>query len=423
MKRAVVLQEVRKMRFVDVHGRWSAGRLSQQEAAELLGVGERTFRRWLRRYEEEGAAGLQDRRIGRPSPRRLPEAEIERVLTLYRRHHAGWTVKHFHEHLVREHRFGLSYGWTKTALQAAGLVRRAARRGAHRKRRLRRPLPGMMLHQDGSPHEWLPGRKLDLIITLDDATSEIYAAFLVEEEGTRSSFAALAEVIARHGLFCALYTDRGSHYFTTPQAGGPANGAPTQVGRALRQLAIQHIAAYSPQARGRCERAFATLQDRLPKELALAGITGVETANRFIAESYLPRHNARFAVAAAEPGTAFVADRGGLARDVLCIQEERQVGNDNTVRYRGLVLQLPPSPLRPHFVRATVRVHDYPDGTLAVFHGPRQLARYTAKGELVDEKNGAASVRSGAPRGRCAALRKGSAHRPRSEAADIQCAT
>jgi hypothetical protein len=245
----------------------------------------------------------------------------------------------------------------------------------------------MMLHQDGSSHRWLPAldQDLDLIVTMDDATSEIYSAFLVDEEGTMSTFRALAEVIATQGLPCALYTDRASHYFYTPKAGEKvAKDQLTQVGRALAQLGIEHIPAYSPEARGRSERVFGTLQDRLLKELALAGITTLEAANRFIREIYLPDHNARFAVAPEQPETAFVADRAGAHRDILCVQEERVVGNDNTVRYQGLSLQIPPSPLRRHFVKARVRVHDYPDGTLAIVHGPRGLARYQADGSALD---------------------------------------
>jgi hypothetical protein len=219
----------------------------------------------------------------------------------------------------------------------------------------------------------------------DDATSAIYSAFLVEEEGTQSSFRGLAEVIAKHGLPCALYTDRGSHYFHTPKAGEKvAKDQPTQVGRALAQLGIEHIAAYSPEARGRSERAFGTLQDRLVKELALAGITTVEAANGFIRDVYLPEHNTRFALAPEQPESAFVADRAGAHQDILCVQEERVVGNDNTVRYRGRSLQIPPSPIRPHFVKLRVRAHDYPDGTLAIFHGPRCLARYRADGSPLD---------------------------------------
>jgi hypothetical protein len=251
----------------------------------------------------------------------------------------------------------------------------------------------MMLHQDASKHAWLPGdaRQYDLVVTLDDATSAIYSAFLVAEEGTASSFRGLGEVIAREGLFCALYTDRGGHYFHTPKAGGPVDRRRlTQVGRALAQLGIEHIAAYSPEARGRSERAFRTLQDRLPKELRLACITTLEAANRWLARSYIPAHNARFAVAPEQAGSAFVADRIGAWRELLCIQETRQVGNDNTVKWRRLCLQIPPSNLRPHFVKASVRVHEYPDGTLAVFLGPHRLADYDPMGSPTEPSQRAA---------------------------------
>jgi len=375
------------MKFDAVLGRWQRQELSQVEAAEILGVTERTFRRWYQRYEEDGLDGLLDRRLGKPSPKRVPADWADRVEQLYRERYAGFNAQHFHEHLVKDHGFPFSYSWAKTFLHRRQLLPLAAKGGAHRKKRPRRPLAGMMLHQDGSKHRWLPGleQEHDLIATMDDATSELSSAFLVEEEGTQSSFRALREVIAKHGLFCALYTDRGGHYFHTPRAGEPVDkDQPTQVGRALAQLGIEHIAAYSPEARGRSERLFGTLQDRLPKELRLAGIVDIHAANRFIAEVYLPAHNARFAVPATEPGSAFVRDRDAAFTEMLCIHEERVVGNDNTVRYRGLALQLPESRLRPHFVKAKVRVHGYPDGTLAVFHGPRCLARYNAQGRLTD---------------------------------------
>lgn len=389
MVRAEVLQGIREMRFEGLLDRHERGELGQQEAAEMLGISERTFRRWRDRLRDEGPPGLRDRRIGKPSSRKAAVAEIQRMLGLYEERYEGFTVKHFHEQLVKRHGYKLGYTVTRLSLHAAGLVRPAPQRSAHRKKRPRRPLAGMMLHQDGSRHEWLTGQPaLDLIVTLDDATSAIYSAFLVEEEGTASSFRGIAEVIAGHGLFCELYTDRGSHYFHTPKAGeAVSRTVRTQVGRALAQLGIRHIAAYSPEARGRSERAFRTLQDRLPKELALAGITGLAAANRFIAEHYLAEHNAAFAVAAAETGSAFVADRANQAAEILCVQEERRVGNDNTVKWRGLALQLPPSPLRPHFVRATVRVHEYPDGRLAVFHGPHRLADYDAAGNLRNDNS------------------------------------
>jgi transposase len=389
---AEVLQGVRAMRFEGLLDRHERGELSQLEAAEMLGIGERTFRRWRERLREEGPAGLRDRRLGKPSSRRAAVEEIVRMLGLYEASYSDFTVKHFHEQLVKRHGYKLGYTVTRLALHGAGLVRPAPRRSAHRKKRARRPMAGMMLHQDASRHAWLTGQApLDLVVTMDDATSAIYSAFLVEEEGTQSSFRGLAEVVERQGLFCELYTDRGSHYFHTPKAGEPVSRTVrTQVGRALAQLGIRHIAAYSPEARGRSERAFRTLQDRLPKELKLAGIDSLDAANRWIAETYLAQHNALFAVAPAEAESAFVPDRGGRAGEILCLQEERRVGNDNTVPWRGRSLQIPPSPLRAHFVRATVRVHEYPDGRLAVFHGPHRLADYDTQGNLRDDEKLAA---------------------------------
>lgn len=370
-------------RVVEAIGRWRSGALSCGEAAQVLGMSERHFRRLRDRYEADGAAGVVDRRLGKASAMRVPVDRIDWVVETYRTRYAEFTVKHYHEHLVRDHGFTPSYTWLKAALQARGVVRRAAKRSAHRKKRERRPLPGMLLFQDGSPHVWLPdlGAALDLVVTMDDATSEIYSAFLVEEEGTMSSFRGLAETIAAKGLFSSLYTDRGSHYFHTPRAGGPVDKRqPTQIGRALAQLGIEHIPSYSPQARGRMERLFGTLQGRWPQEFQLKGVSTVAAANRCLAEALIPEHNARFAVKAALDGSAFVPYAGRDLADILCVQEERRVGNDNTVRYRGLVLQIPPSPLRHHFVKATVRVHEYPDGRLGLFHGPRCIGRYGADG-------------------------------------------
>ena len=374
-------QGLRLMKFEEVYGCTQGGVLSQCEAAEILGVSERTFRRWRDRYEAEGAQGLYDRRLGRASARRAGVDEVVRLLELFDTRYWDFNARHFHEKLVAEHGVRRSYNWVRQTLQAHGRVRAAPRRGAHRRKRPRRALPGMMLHQDGSRHEWAPGRQWDLIVTLDDATSEVYSAFFVAEEGVMSSFRALRGVIAARGLFCSLYTDRGSHYFHTPEAGGKVGkDTPTQVGRALRQLGIEHIAAYSPEARGRSERMFATLQKRLPQELRLAGITDMNEANRFLDQVYLPGHNARFATPPEAEGSAFVPFAGTLD-DILCIHEERTVSNDNTVRYKGRCLQLPTDRHRHHYVKARVRVHEYPDHTLAVFHGPRCLARYRSDGQ------------------------------------------
>jgi transposase len=376
------------MKFEDVYGRTHVGGLSQAEAAEILGMSERTFRRYRNRFEAEGAEGLYDRRLGRVSGRRAGVDEVMAVLDLFDTRYWDFTARHFWEKLVSEHGVTRSYNWVRLTLQAHGKIAPAPRRGAHRRKRPRRPMAGMMLHQDGSSHEWVPGQWWDLIVTMDDATSEVYSGFFVAEEGTMSTFRALAEVIAARGLFCSLYADRGSHYWHTPEAGGKVDkDNPTQVGRALGQLGIELIPAYSPEARGRSERLFGTLQGRLPQELRLAGITTMEDANRYLAEVFWPAHNARFACSAAEAGSAFVPVAGAL-EDILCVQDERVVAGDNTVRYHNRVLQIPADRHRHHYVKARVRVHEYPDGNLAVFHGPRCLARYDAKGGMMESDNG-----------------------------------
>ena len=391
MRRTVALEGVRMIKFLSVFTRYETSELSQLEAAELLGMGERTFRRWCVRFEEDGEDGLHDRRLGRASGKRVPvdrEAEVE---ALYRERYQGFTAKHFHEHLVANHKFSWGYTWTKAFLQSKGLLERAKTRGAHRRKRPRRPLPGMLLHQDGSRHDWLYGHPpLDLIVTMDDATSEVYSAFLVAEEGTASSFKGLAEVFGKHGLPLSFYTDRGSHYFYTPEVGGKVDALRlTQVGRALAQLGVEHIPAYSPQARGRSERLFSTLQDRLIKELKLAGISSVEAANSFLRDLYIPAHNARFAVSAEQPGSAFVAIPGVNLNEILCIQEDRKVGHDNCVSFNRLKLQIPQSPLRAHFVKANVKVRHYCDGSHAVFHGPRCIGRYDSLGDIVTDQKAA----------------------------------
>jgi hypothetical protein len=373
-------------KFLDVLSRYERRELGQLDAACLLGMSERTFRRYCERFADDGELGLRDGRLGKASVKAVPVDEVERMLGLYRTTYSGWNVKHFHEHGVRDHRFTWGYTWTKNALQAAGLVRRATKRGAHRRKRERKPWEGMMLHQDGSTHVWLEGHpQMDLIVTMDDATSTIYSAFLCEEEGTMSTFQGLLETFTDHGLPSSLYTDRGSHYFYTPAAGEAVDKErPTQVGRALSHLGIEHIPAYSPEARGRCERMFGTLQDRLVKELALAKITEVAAANMWLRDVYLPSHNKRFAKPAGQPESAFVLGATATQlRDSLCVSETRIVGRDNTVSLGRLRFQLPQTPGRAHYVKANVVVRSYPDGAYAVHHGPRCVGRYDAGGQLV----------------------------------------
>lgn len=378
---------IRMERFGEIYADYQDSRLSCEEAAMILGCSLRHFLRLRERYEESGVAGLKDRRVGRVSHRRAADAEVERVTRLYRERYCGFNVRHFHEFATREHGLARGYTWTRATLLQAGLVASSSPGGPHRLRRPRRPMRGMMLHQDASTHRWFGEESCDLVVTLDDATSAITSAFFCEEEGTQSSFRGLQETILRHGLFCSFYTDRGSHYFFTPEAGGKVDKSrPTQVGRALRTLGIEHIAAYSPEARGRSERMFGTLQGRLVGELRLAGITTMDEANRYLRDTYLPRHNARFTVLPESEQSAFVPIAGFDVANILCIHEERVVGKDNTVHYEGLRLQIPPSPHRHHFVKAQVRVHHYPDQTLALFHGPREIGRYNANGTPQQEE-------------------------------------
>jgi len=382
MRRTELLQEIRKMRFEEAYGGWQEGRLTQVEAARLLGVSERTFRRYLVRYDEEGLDGLVDQRLEQVSHRRAPVDEVMALTERYRRRHLGWSAKHFFAWYQREGG-KRSYTWVKSRLQEADLVARAPRRGAHRKRRDRSPWPGLMIHQDGSTHEWVPGQRWDLIVTMDDATNEHYSMFFVAQEGTASSLQGVREVIEARGLFSSFYSDRGSHYWHTPEVGGKVDrDHPTQFGRALGRLGIEMIPAYSPEARGRSERMFRTHQERLVRELALAGITDMAAANHYLREHYRDAFNAEFAQPAMEDGSAFVAWIGGPLADILCERFERTVGNDNCVSFETMKLQIPADRHRCHYVKAKVAVLRRTDGTLAVVHGPRTLAEYTATGQL-----------------------------------------
>lgn len=380
------------MRFEEAYEGWKKRRLTQEEAGSLLGVCERTFRRYVEKYEDMGMQGLIDQRLGQVSHRRAPVDEVVALSDLYRNRYSGFNVKHFYSWYLREHNGQRSYTWVKNKLQAKGLVRKVSLKGQHRKQRPRAPYRGMMLHQDGSRHEWVPGKLWDLIVTMDDATSEHYSMFFVNEEGTKSSFQGIHDVVSKHGVFASLYSDRGSHYWNTPEAGGKVDkGNPTQFGRAMRQLGVEMIPAYSPEARGRSERAFKTHQDRLVKELALAGITDMTQANAYIRDTYMPAFNKEFAIAPEEPVSMFVPWAGTPIEDILCEQYERTVGNDNCIRFEGLTLQIPQDQYRFHYVRVKVRVHCYPNGELAIFHGLRKLATYDSLGkELIKYEHKAA---------------------------------
>ena len=378
----------RAMKVQEVILRAISKQITWWQAAEILGISDRHMRRYRWRYEQGGVDGLLDRRRCRPSEKRVPLATVERVLLLYREQYFDFNVRHYHEKLVEEHGIQLSYTYVKTVLQGAGLVAKGRKRGPHRKRRPRRPLPGMLLHIDGSRHRWFQDERwYDLLVILDDASSQIYYAQLVEEESTATVMAGLRAVIEKHGLFCALYSDRASHFFVTPKTGEPVDPHRlTQVGRALRELGIQMIPAYSPQARGRSERGFRTWQGRLPQELRVRGITSLEEANRFLRSRYVAGFNRKFQRAAAEEGTAFVPLGSQDLERIFSLQHVRQVNRDNTVSFANLVLQIERVSWRGTLAGCTVTVHQHLDGTLSLNYGPHALGRFNAHGQPLPRK-------------------------------------
>jgi transposase len=372
----------RAMKVQEVIMRAMAKKITWTQAGEIIGLCDRQMRRWKERYIEFGYDGLFDHRLGKPSPKRVPVATVEEILRLYQEQYVDFNVRHFHEKLREQHHIRLSYTWVKRALQMAGLVKKNRIRGVHRRRRARRPLPGMLVHLDGSSHAWFQDhRKFDLLVILDDATSEIYYAQLVEEESTATVMTALREVIERKGAFCALYSDRASHFFHTPKAGQPVDRTrPTQVGRALGELGIQMIPAYSPQARGRGERNFGTWQGRLPQELRLHGIHSLVAANEFLRDSYIEEFNERFAVAATERGHAFLPVRGKNLDLIFSLKHERTVNHDNTVHLGSRILQIEKTRWRATLAGCRVTIYEHLDGSCSIGYGPHSIGRYYPDG-------------------------------------------
>jgi transposase len=378
----------RAMKVQEIILRAMARRITWLQAAEIIGISARQMRRIRQRYEDYGYDGLYDRRKGKPSPKRVPLKTVEEVLALYREEYFDFNVKHFHEKLKEKHGIDLSYTWVKAALQGAGLVKKDRKRGTHRKRRPRRPLPGMLLHIDGSKHQWFQDDYwYDYLVIMDDATSEIYYAQLVEEESTQTVMTAIREVVEAKGRFCSLYTDRASHFFYTAKAGEAVDRERlTQVGRALKDLGIEPIPAYSPQARGRSERGFGTWQGRLPQELRIRNITTVEAANEFLRREYIDEWNRKFTVEAAQKGTAFVPCHRHDLDLVFSIQHERVVANDNTVSYANRSLQIERTKWRGTLAGCRVTVHLHLDGKLTISYGPHTVGAYTAEGVLIDKQ-------------------------------------
>ena len=374
----------RAMKVQEVILRVLSGALTWLQAADILGIQPRSLRRWRARYEAEGILGLYDRRHRRPSRLKAPVAEVQGVLRLYRERYLGFNVRHFHHLAQREHGVRLSYSFVKLALQEAGLVRKRRARGRHRQRREPRPCFGELLHLDGSPHRWLalcPTEQPTLLTILDDATKRLLYAQFWPAESTVAVMSALREVLSTHGLPMALYTDRAHWAFHTPKAGGPVDkNALTQVGRALKELGIEHIPAYSPQARGRSERLNRTLQDRLVNELRVAAITTAPAANAYLRKRFLTHHNETFSRPPADPATAFVPLGTVDLDQILCQTDTRMVAQDNTVVFHRVCLQIAKQPGRPTCAGLQLTVRRHLNGHHSLWRGPHCLGHYDARG-------------------------------------------
>jgi len=367
------------MRIQDVFGKAEHGRITWMEAAVILGVDQRTVRRWKHAVSNGGFEALLDKRTKRPSPRKAPEKIRDQVKKLYRELYWEWNVKHFHEQLAK-HGIKYEYTWTKNLLQEEGLVEVNKKRTTHRKQRPRKPLVGMMVHIDGSDHEWiplLPGQRQSLILIVDDANNDIYHAKLAPEETTKECMLGLKTTVTKKGLFCSVYSDRAEHFFHTPKAGGKVDLSNlTQIGRAMHELGIEMIPAYSPEARGRSERMNRTWQGRLPQELKLYGINNIPDANRYILETFLPNFRKRFIKTPPEKGSAFTPYRGRDLDLVFSIKNHRVVNSDNTVQWNNRVLQIEKSKFRISFAKCKVTVHEHLDGKISVVYGQHVIGRY-----------------------------------------------
>jgi len=378
----------RAMKVQEVILKALSGEIHWFRAAEILGMSPRALRRWRVGFEKYGYTGLLDGRRRVPSIRRAPIGEVEGILGLYRERYGGWNVRHFHQTVRREHGVKLSYTSVKKLLQEAGLVKRKKARGRHRVRREPRPCFGDMVLIDGSDHEWLElvaGERQTMLCIIDDATSRMLYAQLWEEETTRGVLSGLYEVVRTYGIPGAVYSDRASWAFETKKAGGPVDKTRlTRVGAVLKRLGVEHIPSYSPQGRGRSERAHRTFQDRLVKELKLAGVRGLAEANEYIRSCYLPVHNESFSRPPSDPACGFVPV-GSFDLDAIFFEEEeRQVARDNTVVLQGLRLQILPQAGRRSCAGLTVSVRRHMNGTYSVRRGIQVLGHYDENGRPVE---------------------------------------
>jgi transposase len=372
----------RAMKVREVILRAISGQIHWIQAAEILGISDRQMRRWKWRYEKHGYDGLYDRRRKRPSPKRPPLETVEKVLRLYREKYFDFNMSHFYDKLRKEHSIHLSYNWVRLALEGAGLVEKRSRHDPHRKKRTRKPLVGMMLHMDGSPHDWFGnGTEYDIVTISDDANNEVYDIALVDEEDSHTCMSMIRNVVEKKGIFCSLYSDRARHFFVTKKAGEDVSKDNlTQIGRALQEIGAQHIPSYSPQARGRSERLNRTYQGRIPQELRLRGIKTKEEANKYLKTEYLKEHNKRFAIKPENTGSAFIPAPKTMDLDrIFCFKHERVVNNDNTISYEHRILQIGPSELRVSFAKCRVMVYEHLDGSITIGYGPHMIGYYPPK--------------------------------------------
>jgi transposase len=387
-KEAHIAREARLMTRKEVILKAIQKNISWIQAADILGITARHMRRLKVRYEAYGYGGLRDCRPGKPRRKRIAIKTIEELCRLKKEVYPDFSIRHFYEYATETHGLKISYTWARIVLEEAGIVEKAPGRGKHRRRRERRPMRGMLIHNDGSTHRWLRGLpKQDLIVTMDDADGKILHAQFVPEEGTMSTLQALEYVLQRYGRFCELYHDCGSHFGRTSKAGkGPDEEQNGQVSRALQSLGIHQIFARSPEARGRSERAFGTIQGRLPQELRLEGITDYTAANQYLQKTFVPKFNKLFTVKPAQPESAFVPLAGIDLKLLLSVQDQRIVRNDNTITYNNTILQIPATDQRIHYVRCPVKVHEFPNGNLGVAYQGKLLAEYSSDGTLIRRK-------------------------------------
>lgn len=394
MKETITLNTQEQKRVI-VLNRLIVGQLTAAEAAVLLNRSQRQVRRLRAAYEKEGAAALAHGNRGRKPVQTISQEVRQQVIQLASTTYAGCNYQHLRDLLAEREGIQLSRASVRRILLATGVNSpRTHRRPQHRRRRTRYAQEGMLVQIDGSQHAWLAdrGEVLTLIAAIDDATGKLAAAVFRHQEDAAGYFLLMQQLMQRHGRPLALYHDRHGIFAQTGKATEgdslpeqlAGKQTPTQFGRLLEELEITSIAARSPQAKGRVERLFGTLQDRLVVELRLAGANTLQQANQVLGD-YLPRFNAQFAVPAAQEGSAYRPwAEQRQSEEVFCFKYLRTVGLDNVVSFAGQRLQIEPDPQRRSYARAQVEVHERLDGSLAVYYEQRCLLTHPAPAGAAD---------------------------------------